>query len=195
MEARSTSIGLRPIVTSVSPSGSNATMGTWRCSLRTALPFEDGSFDRALWLDAASRSAIQAAIDRDVPLLDAQRGGRPVVCHGDVHPGNVLQSDAGPVLLDWDLLCHGPAAWDHAPLMTWTQRWGGAPGIYESFADGYGRSQRGDDVAEAIAELRLVAATLMRLRAGRTDPVAMDEAQLRLRYWRGDADAPQWHPQ
>ena len=59
-----------------------------------------------------------------------------MVCHGDVHPGNVIQSADGPVLLDWDLLCRGPAAWDHAPLMTWTERWGGEPGIYEAFADG-----------------------------------------------------------
>ena len=61
---------------------------------------------------------------------------RVVLCHGDVHPGNVLQTDDGPVLIDWDLLCVGPAGWDHAPLMTWTERWGGEPGLYEAFADG-----------------------------------------------------------
>ena len=32
----------------------------------------------------------------------------------------------------------------------------------------------------------------MRLRAGRADPAAMPEAQLRLAYWRGDPDAPTW---
>ena len=47
----------------------------------------------------------------------------------------------------------------------------------------------------AIAELRLVAATLMRLRAGRHDPAAMPEAQRRLAYWRGDPDAPTWRAQ
>jgi Ser/Thr protein kinase RdoA (MazF antagonist) len=118
-----------------------------------------------------------------------------VICHGDVHPGNVIQSADGPVLLDWDLLCRGPAAWDHAPLMTWTHRWGGDAGIYESFAEGYGVSLRGDPLAEALAELRLVAATLMRVRAARQNPAAAAEAELRLRYWRGEPDAPQWHPQ
>ena len=146
-------------------------------------------------LDPASRVSIEAAIERGLPLLSDQRAGESVVCHGDVHPGNVLQSEDGPVLLDWDLLCHGPAAWDHGPLMTWTQRWGGEAGIYEAFADGYGRSLRGDPLAEAIAELRLVAATLMRVRAGRTSPAAAAEASLRLRYWRGETDAPQWHAQ
>ena len=60
---------------------------------------------------------------------------------------------------------------------------------------GYGRSFRGDPLAEAVAELRLVAATLMRVRAGRSDAKAADEAALRLRYWRGEDDAPMWHAQ
>jgi Phosphotransferase enzyme family len=146
-------------------------------------------------LDPQSRAAIDAAIRRDLPLLNERRGDRSVVCHGDVHPGNVIQSVDGPVLLDWDLLCVGPPAWDHAPLMTWTQRWGGRPGIYEAFAQGAGGSLRHDPVAEAIAELRLVAATLMRVRAALSDPAAREEAELRLRYWRGESDAPQWHAQ
>jgi Ser/Thr protein kinase RdoA (MazF antagonist) len=146
-------------------------------------------------LDDGSRSSIESAIERSLPLLDAQRSVASVVCHGDVHPGNVIQSVHGPVLLDWDLVCHGPAAWDHAPLMTWTRRWGGQPEIYEQFASGSGGSMRGDPVAEALAELRLVAATLMRVRAARTSSAAAEEAELRLRYWRGDPDAPQWHAQ
>lgn len=146
-------------------------------------------------IDTRSRDAIAAAITRDLPVLDQQRAARLVVCHGDVHPGNVIQSADGPVLLDWDLLCRGPAAWDHAPMMTWTRRWGGEPGVYEAFTDGYGASFRDDPLASAIAELRLVAATLMRVRAGRSSPAAAVEAELRLRYWRGEVDAPQWHAQ
>lgn len=146
-------------------------------------------------LDPASRRAIEQSVERNLPLLSEQRSRASVVCHGDVHPGNVMQSDRGPVLLDWDLVCRGPQAWDHAPLMTWTQRWGGAPGIYEDFAAGYGRSFRHDTLAEAIAELRLVAATLMRVRAGRTNPAAAVEAQSRLRYWRAEPGAPQWNAQ
>jgi hypothetical protein len=41
----------------------------------------------------------------------------------------------------------------------------------------------------------MVIATLMRVRAGRTDVVAAAEAERRLRYWRGDAGAPLWNPQ
>jgi hypothetical protein len=64
--------------------------------------------------------------------------------------------------------------------------------VYEAFADGYGVSLRGEPVTEALAELRLVAATLMRVKAARFDPTAAAEAERRLRYWRGDPDAPAW---
>lgn len=166
--------------------------------LPAASAFPWWQFDRLVadvddLLDDAARRGITAALRQHGDW--AYRGAPLVLCHGDVHPGNVLATAEGAVLLDWDLLCTGPAAWDHAPLMTWTERWGGAPGLYEAFAEGYGRSMRGDDTAEAVATLRLVAATLMRLRAGRHDPAARAEAEQRLRWWRGDTDAPPWHAQ
>jgi Ser/Thr protein kinase RdoA (MazF antagonist) len=141
-------------------------------------------------LDPSARIGIEAALDRYGGW--AGGGVERVVCHGDVHPGNVMATTAGTVLLDWDLLCRAPAAWDHAALVTWATRWGGPPHWYAAFASGYRRSMSDDPVAVALAELRLVAATLMRLRAGRTDPAAMPEAQRRLAYWRGDPDAPSW---
>lgn len=143
-------------------------------------------------LDDAAARGIRAVIDRHAawPTYTDR-----VVCHGDVHPGNVVMAVDGPVLLDWDLLSWAPAGWDHAPMMTWASRWGGRAGEYEEFADGYGRSFRDDPAATAFAELRLVAATLMRLGAARRDPRARSEAELRLRYWRGDPDAPPWTAQ
>jgi aminoglycoside phosphotransferase (APT) family kinase protein len=150
-------------------------------------------FDRLLAevgddVDQAARVGLVAAIDRH---RGWSAGTDHVVCHGDVHPGNVVMTADGAVLLDWDLLCAAPPGWDHAMLLTlplwgWPARW------YDDFAAGYGRSLAGDPTTEAIAELRLVAATLMRLRAGRLDPAAMGEAQRRLAFWRGDTDAPTW---
>ncbi|MGD9995592.1 MAG: phosphotransferase enzyme family protein [Ilumatobacteraceae bacterium] len=141
-------------------------------------------------LDGPARDAIEATLARTTGWRD--RVDEVVLCHGDVHPGNVVQGPEGPVLLDWDLVCAGPRAWDHAPLMTWTERWGGEADIYEQFARGYGATMRGDEVAEALAVLRLVAATLMRVRAGRADSAARPEAEQRLRWWRGDPSAPMW---
>lgn len=143
-------------------------------------------------LDDDARRGLEAAAARVRPWPALADDTPQVLCHGDVHPGNVVAGPEGPVLLDWDLLCTGPAAWDHAPLMTWTSRWGGEPGVYEDFAGGYGRSFADDPLAGLLAEARLVAATLLRLRAGRTDPVAAQEAHRRLAHWRGDVDAPTW---
>lgn len=144
-------------------------------------------------LDVAARAGLTAAIAEHGDWRS--RVGARVVCHGDVHPGNIIQSADGPVLLDWDLACHAPAAWDHAMLMTWAQVWGGDPTAYEQFAAGYGQSLHDAPLAQSLAEMRNVTATLMRLKAGRTNPLAAAEAELRLRYWRSETDAPQWNAQ
>lgn len=140
-------------------------------------------------LDDAAARGLRAVVDdhRDWARFDTL-----VVCHGDVHPGNVLMAEDGPVLLDWDLLCHAAPEWDHAPLMRLHERWGGPAGTYEAFASGYGQSFRDEARAEGLAELRLVAATLLRLRAARHDPAALDEATKRLAYWRGERRAATW---
>jgi len=141
-------------------------------------------------LDAAAFDGLAGAIERHRWWLAYDE---LVVLHGDVHPGNAMATADGTVLIDWDVLCVGPPAWDHAPMLTWARRWGGPESWYRDLAAGYGRSLAGDPLAEAIAELRLVAATLMRLRAGLADPVAMPEARARLAYWRGEPGAPPWH--
>lgn len=145
-------------------------------------------------IDERAAAGIREAIERHAGWRDFSGAGA-VVCHGDVHPGNVIMTTAGPVLLDWDLLCVAPPGWDHAPMMTWTRRWGGLPGVYEALADGYGWSAIGDRYGDAFAELRLVSATLMRLRIARTHPDAMPEAQRRLAAWRGDPQAQAWQAQ
>lgn len=143
-------------------------------------------------VDDGAREGLLATIERHRGWQDHDDA---VVCHGDVHPGNVMVTVDGPVLIDWDLLCWAPPGWDHGPMMTWASRWGGDAGDYESFADGYGRSLAADEAARAFAELRLVAATLLRLVAAMRDPAAMPEAQRRLAYWRGDPAAPMWNAQ
>ena len=150
-------------------------------------------------LDRASAGLDQRARDGLETVIDRHRHWHEfdevVVCHGDVHPGNVLMTSDGPVLIDWDLLCLAPPGWDHGPMLSFADRWGGRPGEYEEFASGYGRSLADDPTTIAIAELRLVAATLMRVVASIDDPRAGPEAERRLRYWRGDPDAPPWTPQ
>ena len=155
------------------------------------------NFDRLLASAAADPEAhelLAATVQRHRWWYEQTRNGPLVLSHGDVHPGNVLVTADGPVLIDWDLLCVAPREWDHAALRTWTARWGGAPGMYEAFAAGYGHAVD-DHVLHALAELRLVAATLMRLRRASEDPSHRPEAERRMRYWRGQPDAPVWQAQ
>ena len=144
-------------------------------------------------IDPRALAGLRGAIDRHRGWEhDVRRG--PVLCHGDVHPGNVLSSTEGPLLVDWDLAGAAAPAWDHAMLTTLATRWGGDAEVYPAFADGYGRSFAIDPLTRTLGELRNVAATLLRIRAGRHDPLAAAEAERRLAYWRGDSDAP-WHAQ
>ena len=145
-------------------------------------------------LDDSARRGLEAAVERHRGWQQAIRADA-VVCHGDVHPGNVLMSGDRPLLIDWDLLCTANRGWDHAMLTSYADRWGGDPDVYPAFADGYGANLETDGVTIAIAELRNVAATLMRVRAGRSIPAARDEAERRLRYWRGEPDPPTWRAQ
>jgi Ser/Thr protein kinase RdoA (MazF antagonist) len=145
-------------------------------------------------IDPPALAGIAAAIERHRDWVELVRE-HPVVCHGDVHPGNVMMTADGPVLLDWDLMCVAAPGWDHAMLLTVAERWGGDAAVYPAFAAGYGADLRGDPGATAFAALRNVAATLMRVRAGRTDLGARAEAERRLRFWRGDPDAPSWRAQ
>jgi Ser/Thr protein kinase RdoA (MazF antagonist) len=117
-----------------------------------------------------------------------------VVCHGDVHPKNVLMRDDEVVIVDWDAICLGPPAWDHAALMTWADRWGGAPGTYPDFARGYGADLRESSLARELAALRLLAPTINMIIGGASNRAYAAEANARIRYWLGDPAAPAWTP-
>ena len=133
-------------------------------------------------------------------LTDAQNcdlassTSRATLCHGDIHPGNVIvnRSTGRPILLDWDLLSVAPREWDHAALLTWSSRWGGDAMTYPEFARGYGSDFSSNDLAIALSELRLLSATLMRWRAGLTSEYAREEAENRMKWWRHDSMAPMW---
>jgi Ser/Thr protein kinase RdoA (MazF antagonist) len=117
-----------------------------------------------------------------------------VVCHGDVHPRNVLMRGDEVVIIDWDAVCVGPPAWDHAPLLTWADRWGGSAGTYRDFARGYGADLSESSLAQELAAVRLLAPTINMIIKGADSPAHAAEARARMRYWLGDPAAPAWTP-
>jgi len=98
------------------------------------------------------------------------------------------------VIIDWDAICVGPPAWDHAALLPWAERWGGSPQWYADFARGYGADLRASPLATELATLRLLAATLNKITGAASDPAYAAEARIRIRYWLGDPAAPTWTP-
>ena len=121
---------------------------------------------------------------------DDWNGVELVLCHGDVHPGNVVAGSAAPVILDWDLMCLAPPEWDLAPMGVWSRNWGGEQAWSQALQTGYGGALDGGRLA-AFGDLRDLAATLMAVRAGRRDPRRASEARRRLAFWR-DGHGPPW---
>jgi aminoglycoside phosphotransferase (APT) family kinase protein len=56
---------------------------------------------------------VDASLARALELLP-ERTGTPRLCHGDLHPSNVIMSDDGPVLVDWFDACRGEPVADVA---------------------------------------------------------------------------------
>jgi len=167
------------------PTPSPASLPWWHFDglLEQARPLVDDAAYAGL-ADAAARHRdwMERAADPDSFVL----------CHGDVHPANVVFSPGGPVLLDWDLLTLAPPAWDHAPLRAMVARWGVDPAAYREFAAVAADDLGDGSVADSVTTLRAVAATLMRVLAEGPDRGDDSEAERRLRFWRGDPNAPTW---
>lgn len=116
-----------------------------------------------------------------------------VINHGDVHPGNVIMSDDGPVLIDWDLLSTGSSLWDHVPLRAWSSPpWQGSGEAYRAFAAGYGDVAWSTEELDRVVKMRNLAATVLKL-IGTTGMKSRDEeAVRRLNYWVSPETASPW---
>lgn len=78
-----------------------------------------------------------------------------VFSHGDLHPGNVLTTAKGPVLLDWEDSLDAPWEWDFVPLYTRCHLYADLPtDAFERFIAGYGRDPRGTARFECLWRTR-----------------------------------------
>lgn len=113
--------------------------------------------------------------------------------HGDVHTGNVLVGDDGPVLLDLDRIARGPREWDLTQPVGSTDRFGGREADLDEFMVGYGWDLRSWPKHAALVQLRLLFMTSWLLTLPRT-PAVHREIATRLKYWRPGPEAPRWGP-
>ncbi|MDE2305993.1 MAG: phosphotransferase [Gammaproteobacteria bacterium] len=76
------------------------------------------SYERALRAASPDRlhatSALRAASLRELERLAAAHGGRRTLCHSDLHPANLVETDGGLVVLDWEYAHIGDPLWDVA---------------------------------------------------------------------------------
>jgi aminoglycoside phosphotransferase (APT) family kinase protein len=56
----------------------------------------------------------EATRDQLIDCLHRLPSGRQVLCHGDLHPANVMMTQRGPVAIDWTNACSGEAVADVA---------------------------------------------------------------------------------
>ena len=69
------------------------------------------------WMDAWLRSAggtLPAPIATGILALIERLQPGDELCHGDLHPGNVIMTAEGPRLVDWTGTVRAPAAYDLA---------------------------------------------------------------------------------
>lgn len=129
-------------------------------------------------------SMLHEVAERGAEWSDIVETSPDVLTHGDVHPGNILMSEDGPVLIDWDLLSTGSSLWDHVPLRAWSRPpWRGNANGYAAFAAGYGAVEWEADSLDVVVEMRNLAATVMKLIASASSGVIDEEATRRLEYW------------
>ncbi|MGA1034564.1 MAG: phosphotransferase [Ilumatobacteraceae bacterium] len=153
------------------------------------------SVEQSPLIGVRERAALSAVVEQNASWGDLILGDQRV-CHGDLQPGNVIQTAQGPVLLDWDLLGLAPVSWDHGPLLGQAiGPWPVEASVYAAFAEGYGRDLSADPSALTFARLRDLAATLMRVKAAMERPALADEARLRLEYWVEGSAGRTWTPQ
>jgi Phosphotransferase enzyme family len=128
-------------------------------------------------------SAVEAALTAD--------DSPAIVAHGDLHTGNVVVGSDGPRLVDFDLISLAPPAWDLSPLRVQVRRFGRASTAWDELIRGYGAEL---EPSEALLRLRELGASswLAALSAARRELIP--EVLRRMRYWRGEENAPVWQP-
>ncbi len=167
-------------------------------------------FDAASWLQIETNlAALEGTPALSVEVFSILRDGcdqvrgwgtivdqnAVVICHGDVHPQNVLMRNGQVVIIDWDTVCVGPREWDHAALLNWSNRWGGESSTYQDFANGYGTDFTSYRPALLQAQVRLLAPTINLATRVLKNPGLINELERRMQYWRGITNPPNWTPQ
>jgi aminoglycoside phosphotransferase (APT) family kinase protein len=106
----------------------------------------------------------------------------PGLIHGDAHPGNLMRTPTGRVILgDWDHVAIGPREWDLAQIQ-YTRRRFGRPDDVEvgRFATAYGWDLRGWPGLPTLVAIREISGLSPYLRTAKSKPFSARELTHRL---------------
>jgi len=121
-------------------------------------------------LDEEERALLRRGADRLRSTLEgAALPLRPL--HGDAHPGNMLATASGPLLIDWEDCFAGPAEWDLACLVGGMLLTGDEASARQALA-GYGAPHDRErlELMLAVRNLQGVVWGALRLDAPRANP-------------------------
>jgi hypothetical protein len=114
--------------------------------------------------------------------------------HGDAHPGNLLRTATGRVVLcDLDTIASGPRETDLVPAAHGVTRFGRDRADYERFAQWYGFDLLGAPSWPTLRRLRDLQLAIYLLPRPPADPAASHQLEHRLRTVLRDDDSAQWH--
>jgi hypothetical protein len=111
--------------------------------------------------------------------------------HGDAHPESIIVGRHGPVFCDFESACRGPREWDLIARAVHHERFGGDERAWRAFCAGYGYDVREWPAFKAFATARALSITCFALERTAQH---RNEAERRLRFWRGDRRALVWQP-
>jgi aminoglycoside phosphotransferase (APT) family kinase protein len=80
-----------------------------------ALPSQHERVDWTLEHTAILPEHLKTAVHQ----LVAKLPGQDTICHGDFHPENIILTERGPVIIDWEGCMHGSPAADVAATCLW----------------------------------------------------------------------------
>ncbi len=110
--------------------------------------------------------------------------------HGD--PMNVIVTEDGPVLLDFDLSGVGPAEWDLVSIAVRHRRFGLSGRDIGVVSNAYGFDVRGWPHFQDLIRVRELLDCSFAMTIDRADPGARKELDLRMRAWLHPADRTRW---
>lgn len=113
--------------------------------------------------------------------------------HGDAHPNNVLYTEVGALLGDWDHVSYGPREWDLVQSLYFHRRFPVPADDLDSAAEVYGWDLRTWSGADDLVAVREVSGLGSYIRTAAAKPGARVELGYRIKTLRGGDMTAEWN--